>query len=317
MIASAERWIGSRQRWSGMRARPSQPRQKRAVAARRSLASSMPIRARELLRPGERAVELLSLFERVPGPHPIALDAERHVGVQPDRQLLAARVGGVAVVVDRPLGGKPPVVEDRLAGELHLDLALQAERDANEQVVGVFVGRGAGVRRDAVHATAGPQREGIAHDHPAGGGLPRGEQHVRPGLVDARRRHVDAEGSEAEGAGLAVEQGAEHAGGVKARHAQPVDGSVGSDQRPGVAVGQECVVGDRREGRGHRRALRAACRLAPWPRAWLRCLAVLARRWLAALARLGRAHDATHGPCQPPKPATSSSPASGPQEPGA
>ena len=77
--------------------------------------------------------------------------------LQSDRQLLAARVGGVAIVGDRPLRGSPAVVEHRLAGELDLDLALQAHRDANEQVVGVFIGRRAGVRRDAVHAAAGAQ----------------------------------------------------------------------------------------------------------------------------------------------------------------
>jgi len=40
LMASAERWIGSRHRWSGSRARPSQPRQPRVVAASRSSASS-------------------------------------------------------------------------------------------------------------------------------------------------------------------------------------------------------------------------------------------------------------------------------------
>ena len=54
----------------------------------------------------------------------------------------------------------------------------------------------------------------------------------------------------------AVEQRAEHARRVEARHAQPVDRAVGRDERAGVAVRQERVVGDRRERRRRRRALR-------------------------------------------------------------
>jgi len=40
LIASADRWIGSRKRWSGMRARPSHARQKRVVASIFASASS-------------------------------------------------------------------------------------------------------------------------------------------------------------------------------------------------------------------------------------------------------------------------------------
>ena len=56
--------------------------------------------------------------------------------------------------------------------------------------------------------------------------------------------------------GPAVEQGAEHARRVEARDAQPVDRSVRSDERTRVAVGQERVVRDRREGRRRGGALR-------------------------------------------------------------
>ena len=71
-----------------------------------------------------------------------------------------------------------------------------------------------------------------------------------PGLVGARRRHVDAVRREPEVAGAAVEQAAEDARAVERGHAQPVDRPVRRHQRAGVAVGQEGVVGDRREGRG-------------------------------------------------------------------
>ena len=62
-------------------------------------------------------------------------------------------------------------------------------------------------------------------------------------------------------AGLAVEQAAEDARGVEARHAQPVDGPVRRHERARVAVGEEGVVGDRRERRRRRRAPRIPRRL--------------------------------------------------------
>ena len=68
---------------------------------------------------------------------------------------------------------------------------------------------------------------------------------------------VDAERPELEEPGLAVEQAGEDAGRVEARHAEPVDRPVRSDQRTRVAVREERVVGDRRERRRSRRALRA------------------------------------------------------------
>ncbi len=66
-----------------------------------------------------------------------------------------------------------------------------------------------------------------------------------------------------------------------------------------MAVGQEAVVGDRREGRWHRRALRHHVR------GGLRGACV------------GGAHDSTHGPCQPPKRSTRRSASAGPHVPGA
>ena len=224
------------------------------------------------------------------GPHAVALDAECEVGLKPDRELPGSCVGGVPVVADqRPVRRGPAVVEVRLADELDLDIPVQAQDGANEHVVGVVVHGRAGVRRDQVLAVLGAHGQGVAHQHPAGGRLPRGAEDVRPRLVDAGRGHVDPERPHPERAGLAIEQGAEHAGRVEARHAQPVDRAVRGHERARVAVRQEGVVGDRREGRGSSRAL--------WH-------------------RLGRgAHADTHGSCQRPCPATRSSPALGPHDP--
>ena len=120
------------------------------------------------------------------GSHPIALDADRHVGLQSDRQICPARVGDVAIVDDSPLGRDPPVVEDRLARQLHLDFTLQARSNANQEMIGVLVHRRAGVRRDAILAIAGPEGEGVAHEHPAARCVPGRVQDVRSRLVYPR-----------------------------------------------------------------------------------------------------------------------------------
>ena len=60
---------------------------------------------RQALAPGERGVGALAGLERVPGADPVGLDAERQVGLQPDRLAGAGGIGRVAAVVDeRPLG---------------------------------------------------------------------------------------------------------------------------------------------------------------------------------------------------------------------
>ena len=68
-----------------------------------------------------------------------------------------------------------------------------------------------------------------------------------PGQVAARGRHLDVGGAEPEAAGVAVEDRAEHARRVEARQAEPLDVPVRRHERAGLAVGQEAVLGDRRE----------------------------------------------------------------------
>ncbi len=263
------------------------------------------LRRGELLSPRKRAVDLVALLERVPGSDPVALHTDGHIRLQANGGVVPARVSPMAFLGDRPLRGDASIVKDRFASQLHLDVALKAHRDPHEDVIGVFVGWRSGVGRDEIDAAAGAKGERVAHDHPAGGRGPGGEQRVRTRLVDARRGHVDPEGREAKGAGLAVEQRTEHARGVEARHTQPVDRPVGGDQRAGVAVGEEGVVGDRRERRRGGGALRGL-RFGDLG---------LGGLWLGLC--LGGAHAAIHGPCHAPNPLTSASPAAGPHVPGA
>ena len=251
-------------------------------------------RRAEALGPGERAVRPLPCGERVARPHPVAFDPEREVRLESNRLIRSAAVRRMAPTVDqRPLRRRPAVIEAGLTDELDLDRALEALDRAHEHVVGVVVGRRACVGRDLVLVVPGANGQGIADDDPTRRRPPGRGKDVGPRLVHSRRRVVDAEGPEAEGAGTPVEQAAEDARGVERWNAQPVDGAVRGHERAGVAVGEKRVVRDRRERRGCGRAL-----------------------GFGLPGGLG-AHDCTQGPCHLPWPATRSFAASGPHDPGA
>ena len=190
------------------------------------------------------------------------------------------------------------VVEGRLADELDLNPAFKAVDRSHQHMVGVVVGRRPGVRGDLVLVIPGADRQRVADENPSGRSLPRRCQDVRARLVDPRRRVVDPEGPEPKASTLPVKQAAKHARRIEAGHAEPVDRPIGGHERAGAAVGQERVIGDRRERRGCGRTLL----LGP-----LCCLA--GRR-----SDLGDAHAVT----QRPWPAASWSAAfGGPHDPGA
>ena len=239
------------------------------------------LRCGESFGPGERAICPVARPQDVARPNAVALDPQREIRAEADRLLRAARVGCMAAAVDRgPLRRHAAVVEGRLADELDLDPAFEAEDRSHEQMVGVVVGRRPGVRCDLVLVIPGADRQRVADENPAGRRLPRRGQDVRARLVDPRRRVVDPEGPEPKASGLPVKQAAEHARRVEAGHAEPVDRSIGGHERAGVAIGQERVIGDRRERRRCGRTL----------------LLGLLGRLAGRRSGLGHAHAVTQGP---------------------
>ena len=163
-------------------------------------------------------------------------------------------------VRQRPRRRCSAVVEHRLADQFDLDLTVDARRGPHQDMIGVIVGRGSGVRRDDVFALSRPHRQRVAHDDPTARRVPRRRHDVRARLIGARRRDVDTERTKPEIPRLAVEQRPEHAGRVEPRHAQPRDAPVGRDQRTRMTVGEEPIVLDRRKRRWHRRTLLAVRR---------------------------------------------------------
>src|SRR2546421_4996783 len=151
------------------------------------------LRPRELLGPRKRAEDLVAAAEDVTPSHALALDPDREIRSQADRDLGAARVRHMTVVGYRPLRRNSPVVEDGLARQLYLDLALQAHRDTDEDVGGIVIGGWSCVWRDAVLVLARSHRERVTNEDPTAGCLPGCRQRVRPRLADPRPRDGYAE----------------------------------------------------------------------------------------------------------------------------
>ena len=121
-----------------------------------------------------------------------------------------------------PRGGDAVVVESRLAVHHQLDRAAHASHRAQQDVLGVPIHRRAAMRpRPRVDVVPRSHHQRIAHDHPAGVGLPGGLQDQAAGQVATRSRHRNAIRAQPEVARAAVQDRAEDAGGVGARHTQP------------------------------------------------------------------------------------------------
>ena len=121
------------------------------------------LRRRELLSPRQRAVDLVALVEGVSGSDPVALDAERHVGLQPDRLGWRLVASAWWSLPSTQSGSSPACVRSRRPGrhtQLDVDAAREAKDCVNEHVVGVVVvgGRACGVDLGRVAARADGQR---------------------------------------------------------------------------------------------------------------------------------------------------------------
>jgi hypothetical protein len=203
--------------------------------------------------PGQGRERPLAGVQHPPAPGPVALDAEGQVGTQPDGLPVAGRVGRVTVAaLQGPGGRRLAVAERRGADEVQFHVAVDTLDRPQQDVVGVLIGGRPPVWGHRVIRGPGADGQRVAHHQPARRRPVRCHHHVRARLVDAGRGVVDAVRPHAEVARLAVEQRAEDARGVKARHAQPLHRPVGRHQGAGVAVRQERVALDGRERRRRR-----------------------------------------------------------------
>ena len=209
---------------------------------------------RRILRKAQRDEDVVALFQPGPRPRLAALQPDAQVGRQPQRRMRVPIVvgpcDGLAVGARRilPAGVVPVVVERRLAVQHQLDGAADTTHGAQQDVLGLPVHRGAPMgARPPLDVVPRAHHQRVTHDQPAGVGLPGGFQDQAARQVTPGGGHRDAVGAQPEVPGAAVQDRAEHAGRIGSWHAQPLHRSTGGDQAGVLAVGEESVVGDRRE----------------------------------------------------------------------
>ena len=206
-----------------------------------------------VLGPRERDEGGVAVAQRRARPGPRALEAEAQVGRERDGEV-ARRLGApdadvVARVPVGPLDVLAAVVEHRLAVHVHLDEAVDAAHRAQQDVVGVVVGRRPAVRVRAVGLVVPrADEQDVADDDPARPRAPRRLEDHRAGEVAPAGRDLRVDRAEAEAARVAVQELAEDGRAVHARQAHPLDVPARRHERRDLAVGQERVVGDGREG---------------------------------------------------------------------
>jgi hypothetical protein len=138
------------------------------------------------------------------------------------------------VLGELQLMGLAAVVEAGRALHLEADLAADTAHDPDQPM--------------AVRRTVGVlDRHEVEHlAHPVGGHEP-GDQDGGVGEVQLADHDVVAFGGDPEPAApVAVQQGREHTGTVEPWAAEPVHTAVGRDQRRGLQISNQSMVGDRR-----------------------------------------------------------------------
>jgi hypothetical protein len=207
--------------------------------------------------PAQRDVGDVAVVHRRPGARPRALEADPQVGGERQLQVMALRARRrlpVARPVVGPLHAGAPVVQDGLALHVHLHRAVHAADHPQQHVVGVVVRRGAAVGGRAVLGVVPrPDEQDVADDDPARPGAPRRLEDHRARQVPATRGHRDVGGGQTEGACRPVQERAEDRRAVHARQAHPLDVAAGRHERGDLAVREERVLGDGREGRAAER----------------------------------------------------------------
>src|SRR5205809_1865747 len=205
-------------------------------------------------RPSQRCVGALALAQRGGGVRAGALEtdaqvrdqAQRDVAVAPSRDRFAVARARVL-----PFRRVAAVVERRLAVEAELDAAHHALGGAQQDVLGLVVGRRPAVRaRPALAVVPGADAQRVADDEPAGARPPGGLDDERARQVAAPGRHADPGGAEPEVAGAAVEDRRENARAVWTRQAHPLHAPAGRHQAVRLAVGEERIFGDGRKRAG-------------------------------------------------------------------
>ena len=178
-----------------------------------------------------------------------ALEPQAQIGAQAQRRLdpvgLADSVPiRLSDVPPRPLPA--PVVESGLAVDLDVDEAVEAAEDAEQDVLGLPVARGADIPlRAVVVVMPGSDQQHVAHLEPPGGRAPGRLQDHGSRQVATAGRDRPIHRPRAEPSRMTVEDRREDARPVHLRQRQPLDVPVRRHERADLAVGEQRVVGNR------------------------------------------------------------------------
>ena len=227
--------------------RPHQPLVRVVDAARRGR-----------LVPGQRAEALLALLDERARHGARPLEADVHVAREDQldvRPVAHASALVVAVLGVAPRAVAAAVVEDRLAVEGQLHLAVHAADHAQQDVAGVVVGRrpALGVR-SLLDVPPRTDEQHVADDDPAGRRAPARLEDHRAGQVAARGRDGDVGRPEAEAAGVAIED--------RRRRRSASRGAAGTATRRCRTARRGRSSRSRRGTRTRRSARMASCRTA-------------------------------------------------------
>ena len=126
----------------------------------------------------------------------------------------------IPVLGPAPLAPLHAVVEDRLAVEAQLYLAVHAAHVAQQDVVGLVIcGRAAMGDRVVVLVVPWADEQQVAHDDPASGGRPARFENHGAGQVPTGSGDRDVGRSETKASRIAIQDRGEHDGRVHAREA--------------------------------------------------------------------------------------------------
>lgn len=199
-------------------------------------------------RPGQGDEPFLPLAQGGLGVGPRSLEAHPQVRgeAQNDVPPLGARLRPAVPLAQVPPPGRTPsVVRGRLAVHRELDVAVHAADRAEQDVLGLVIGgRSLVLHRPLDVVVPGADQERVAHDQPAGPGLPGRLQDQGARDVPTGRGHRELGRPHAEVPGGPVQDRGEHARAVGPGHAEPLHVARGRHERAHLTIRQERVVGD-------------------------------------------------------------------------
>ncbi len=221
---------------------------------------------RQVVRPGQGDERRLAGGQGGPAIAAATDDAQLDPAHQLDDRISRRRLSHrhrVPIAVVSPPSRLGAILEVGHAVDEHFDLLPDTRGHARQGSARRRVpGRPAVVRTALLGAADRSHCHEIGDQQPTGRCMPGGLENHRARNVTTMVGHVDVRRPQAKRPSRSIEERSEDAGRVRSGEAQPFDGPVGGNQAVVLAIGQECVLADRRE-RVHGKLLARASEACP------------------------------------------------------